>query len=295
MGSSDFYPEEGPAHEVLVAEFELDPHPVTNAQFAAFVEATGYVTVAERPIDPADYPGIDVSATRRAAWSSRVLADRLTSPTGAPGGRGGGSILAASFRLRHDDRRQGAASGRAGEFRGRRRLCGVGGKTGYPPKPSGSMPRAAAIRRNGPSPGEPSPASTAVSWRTTGRAGARSSRPVRTDGWARRRSAPSPGTAYGLVDMIGNVWEWTSTFYSERHKVEGGEHAGHEHAGHVACGPEDSRRRGMEPGSIIPRRALKGGSHLCAPEHTACATDPPARSPQAEDTATTHIGFRTAR
>ena len=50
----------------------------------------------------------------------------------------------------------------------------------------------------------------------------------------------------------------------------------------------------MEPGSVIPRRALKGGSHLCAPEYC-LRYRPAARSPQADDTATTHIGFRTAR
>src|ERR1700712_2517563 len=59
MGSDEFYPEEGPVHEVRVDAFELDRHPVTVAQFRAFVAATGYVTVAERPLDPAEFPGAD--------------------------------------------------------------------------------------------------------------------------------------------------------------------------------------------------------------------------------------------
>src|SRR6478752_4188527 len=59
MGSEEFYADETPVHERSVAAFELDVHPVTNEQFAAFVEATGYVTVAERPLDPADFPGAD--------------------------------------------------------------------------------------------------------------------------------------------------------------------------------------------------------------------------------------------
>ena len=58
MGSRDFYPEEAPVHDVTVAPFAIERHPVTNAQFAEFVEATGYVTVAERPLDPALYPGV---------------------------------------------------------------------------------------------------------------------------------------------------------------------------------------------------------------------------------------------
>ena len=59
MGSAEFYPDETPVHERTVDAFEIDLHPVTNEQFAAFVEATGYVTVAERPLDPTDFPGVD--------------------------------------------------------------------------------------------------------------------------------------------------------------------------------------------------------------------------------------------
>ncbi|HKE37034.1 MAG TPA: SUMF1/EgtB/PvdO family nonheme iron enzyme, partial [Candidatus Baltobacteraceae bacterium] len=57
MGSVDFYPEERPIRRVAVDAFEIDPYPVTNAEFAKFADATGYITVAERPIDPKDYPG----------------------------------------------------------------------------------------------------------------------------------------------------------------------------------------------------------------------------------------------
>src|ERR671927_579812 len=59
MGSDAFYPEERPAHRVSVDGFWMDDHPVTNAEFRRFVEATGYVTVAERSPDPSDYPGAD--------------------------------------------------------------------------------------------------------------------------------------------------------------------------------------------------------------------------------------------
>ncbi|WP_423980349.1 SUMF1/EgtB/PvdO family nonheme iron enzyme, partial [Ilumatobacter sp.] len=57
MGSDDHYPEEAPTHRVRVDAFAIDRYEVTNERFAAFVEATGYRTVAERPLDPADYPG----------------------------------------------------------------------------------------------------------------------------------------------------------------------------------------------------------------------------------------------
>ena len=57
MGSDDHYAEERPVHSVSLDSFWIDRHPVTNEQFAAFVAATGHVTVAERPLDPADFPG----------------------------------------------------------------------------------------------------------------------------------------------------------------------------------------------------------------------------------------------
>src|SRR5436305_12690506 len=57
MGSEDFYPEERPVHDVSVDGFWTDCHEVTNQQFGAFVEATGYRTLAERPLNPADFPG----------------------------------------------------------------------------------------------------------------------------------------------------------------------------------------------------------------------------------------------
>jgi formylglycine-generating enzyme len=60
MGSDDHYPEESPAHLVEVGPFAIARHPVTNRQFARFVAATGYLTVAERPLDPADFPSAPV-------------------------------------------------------------------------------------------------------------------------------------------------------------------------------------------------------------------------------------------
>ena len=62
MGSERFYPEERPVRRVGVDGFWMDQHPVTVEQFARFVDETGYVTVAERPLDPADYPGADPEA-----------------------------------------------------------------------------------------------------------------------------------------------------------------------------------------------------------------------------------------
>src|SRR6516162_8024616 len=60
MGSENFYPEERPVHDVAVDGFWIDCHEVTNEQFERFVEATGYRTLAERPLNPADFPGAPV-------------------------------------------------------------------------------------------------------------------------------------------------------------------------------------------------------------------------------------------
>ena len=57
LGSDQHYAEEGPARPVTVDGFSIQTHQVTNTDFAEFVAATGYLTVAERPLDPADYPG----------------------------------------------------------------------------------------------------------------------------------------------------------------------------------------------------------------------------------------------
>jgi formylglycine-generating enzyme required for sulfatase activity len=102
-----------------------------------------------------------------------------------------------------------------------------------------------------------------------------------------------PPNGYGLLDMIGNVWEWTSSFYSARHDVGAGNS---ERASGCGCAPQRERQAAdsAEPGSSIPRRVLKGGSHLCSPEYC-LRYRPSARSPQAEDSATSHIGFRCAR
>ena len=89
MGSEDFYPEERPVHDVSVDGFWIDRHEVTNKQFGAFVEATGYKTLAERPLNPGDFPGaprppiwcpVPRSFTRRPARSTCAVTS-----TGGPG------------------------------------------------------------------------------------------------------------------------------------------------------------------------------------------------------------------
>jgi formylglycine-generating enzyme required for sulfatase activity len=103
-------------------------------------------------------------------------------------------------------------------------------------------------------------------------------------GWAGTSPTGAfPANGYGLVDVTGNTWEWTSDFYSPRHHLPD------------VLAVDDGGRENLLPDTGGPAmRVLKGGSHLCSPDYC-LRYRPAARSPQSEDTAMSHIGFRCAR
>jgi formylglycine-generating enzyme required for sulfatase activity len=94
-----------------------------------------------------------------------------------------------------------------------------------------------------------------------------------------------PSNGYGLVDMCGNVWEWTSDSFAPHHALLDESNSS---ANHSCCGPvKPSRSEDSQTSS----RVIKGGSHLCAPNYC-LRYRPAARQAQTPDTSTSHIGFR---
>jgi formylglycine-generating enzyme len=291
MGSNDHYPEEAPIHHVAVDGFWIDPVPVTNTQFAEFVTATGYVTVAERPLDPDAFPGAPpenlvpgslVFTGTPGPVDLRHLAQWWTWTPGACWHRPGGPRRDETDRADHpvvhiafeDAEAYAAWAGlelpteAEWELAARGGLDGAAFTWGDEPRPDG---RLMANHWNGDFP-----------WRNT-----------LADGFARTSPVRSfPPNGYGLFDMAGNVWEWTIDWYTEQHPND---------ADQPCCvprnpvgGPRAGSIDPAQPQFPIPRKVIKGGSHLCADSYC-LRYRPAARRPQMVDTGMSHVGFRCIR
>jgi formylglycine-generating enzyme len=289
MGSPDFYPEERPVREVEVDDFWADEHPVTVGAFRRFVKATGYVTTAERPLDPADYPDADpallvpgslvfhptpgpVSLDDYSAWWHYVpgaMWERPEGPDSDAYTRGRHPVVHVT---REDAAAYAAWVGKALPTEAEWEYAARGGLD-------------QAIFCWG---GEFMPGGQLMANTWHGEFPYQHDRP---DRWVRTSPVKTyPPNGYGLFDMAGNVWEWTDDFYSA---------AGGGPSEHPCCAPRNPRvpepvadsYRADEPGALIPRGVTKGGSHLCAPNYC-LRYRPAARQGEAVDTSTGHIGFR---
>ena len=288
MGCADFYAEEGPVHEAGVSGFWMDEHAVTVAQYRRFVQATGHVTVAERPPDPAQYPGaepgvlvpgslvfdppagpVDLRDPRH--WWSWVPGAQWRHPEG-PGSTAGGRERHPVTHVAYEDAAAFAAwAGKVlpteaeWERAARGGLEGAAYAWGDDFRPRGKV--------------------MANTWH--GRFPWENLKDRSRRGTVAVKRFPPNG--YGLFEMTGNVWEWTSDFFAHRHPGGGSP---------ACCVPRDPRvdtpehsYAPQQPGGHIPRRVVKGGSYLCAPNYC-LRYRPAARQGQAIETSTAHLGFR---
>ncbi|WP_279630348.1 formylglycine-generating enzyme family protein [Microbacterium phyllosphaerae] len=285
MGSDHHYPEESPAHRVRVSGFWISPAAVTNREYAVFVRATGYRTVAERPLDPADFPGAPVENLQPGSmvftgtpgpvdlrhlsqWWAWTPGANWRRPFG-PGSSIGDAAEHPVVHIAYEDAQAYADWARLRlpteaewEFAARGGLDGAAYTWGDEPESAGDR-RANYWHGDFP-------------WRAI--RGYGSTAPVRS----------FEPNGYGLFDMAGNVWEWTSDWYHD-YDGEGG-----------CCAPSNprggSREQSVEPSGQfdVPRKTVKGGSFLCADSY--CRRyRPAARRGQMIDTGMSHIGFRVAR
>jgi formylglycine-generating enzyme required for sulfatase activity len=288
MGSNDHYAEEAPAHPVTVSGFWIDPYQVTNAEFRRFVKATGYVTVAERAPQADNYPGaipellVPGSVVFRQPPGRVDLGNHYNWWDLMPGAdwrhpEGPGSTL--SGKERHpvvhvaweDALAYAAWAGKEipteaeWEFAARGGLEGAEFAWGEDLAPRG---RLMANYWQGEFP-----------WQN-----------LALDGHERTAPVGSfPPNGYGLYDMIGNAWEWTADWYSERHEPAA------RCCGAAAVDPRGGSPEGSidpaAPGNAIPNKAIKGGSWACA-ENYCRRYRPAARMRHPIDTGTNHLTIR---
>lgn len=277
VGSDSHYPEEAPAHEVTVEEFWIATHQVTNAQFDEFVSTTGYVTVAERELNPADYPGappenlqpgsmvfrrtpgpVDLRHLNQWwAWTPGACWNHPRGPRSGLKGRDHHPVVHIAFedaRAYADWAALTLPTEAQWEVAARGGLPHTTYTWGDEPEHPGQQ---LANYWHGQFPYLPD-------------TGYGSTKPV----------GSFPANNYGLFDMAGNVWEWTSDWYSDDRAIE-------------TCCAADSYDPN-QPQFKIPRRVIKGGSFLCADSYC-MRYRPAARRPQMIDTGMSHIGFRCVR
>jgi formylglycine-generating enzyme len=288
MGSDRHYAEEAPVHRVTVDEFWIEPTPVTNRQFKEFVKATGHKTFAEIPPDPKDYPGAlphmlyagslvfsppshRVDLRDWSQWWTFLKGANWRHPYGPNSNINGLDHHPVVHMAFSDALAYATWAGKElpteaeWEFAARGGLDGKEFAWGDELTPGGRH--------------------MANTWQ-----GEFPRQNLCEDGFERTSPVTAfPPNGHGLYDMIGNIWEWTADWYSSKHQAD---------APKACCipenprgGREDASYDSGQPNIKIPRKVIKGGSHLCAPNY--CRRyRPAARHPQPVDTSTSHVGFR---
>ena len=272
MGCEEFYPEEAPIRDVTVVDLLVDEHPVTNAEFRRFVKATGHVTVAERTPDPADFPGADpaelvpgslvftptngpVPLDDWTRWWRWVPGAQWRHPQG-PASTLHGRDLHPVVHVAYEDAVAYAS------------WAGVRLPTEaeWEHAARGGLDQATFAWGDDPEPG-----GKVMTNRWFGRFPWENLAPHGFDGTSPVKRFPANG--FGLYDVTGNVWEWTSTGWGVVPEQD------------ACCAPTAGELREAD------RRVTKGGSHLCAPSYC-LRYRPAARQGQEVRSSTSHIGFR---
>jgi sulfatase modifying factor 1 len=286
MGSDRHYPEEAPAHLVTVDGFWMDRHAVTNRDFDRFVRATGYVTLAERPADPELYPGAQpellapssvVFAKPAGRVDLRNIYNWWTYVRGADWRHPRGPQSSIDDLMDHpvvhvafeDAEAYARWLGKALPTEAEWELAARGGLE------DAEFVWGDELAPNG-------------EWRANTWQGEFPWENTRDDGYEWTAPVGSfPANGYGLHEMAGNVWEWTTDWYRSSHEA----------AASACCAPSNprggKREDSFDPAQPIkiPRKVMKGGSYLCAPNY--CRRyRPAARMAQPIDTSTCHLGFR---
>jgi formylglycine-generating enzyme required for sulfatase activity len=273
MGSAEYYPEERPVRDVAIDGFWMDVGPVTVSAFRRFVRETAYRTVAERALDPELYPGVAASALVPGsvvfqgtsgpvdlhdplAWWSYVPGARWDRPEGPRSTVYTRGLHPVTHVAYEDAAAYAHWAGKA-----------LPGEAEWERAARGGLERAPFAWGDELLPGGRHLANWwqgEFPWRN-----------LELDGWPRTSPVGSfPANGFGLHDMCGNVWEWTVDPAPASPPAGGGP---------ACCGPPAPER--------IPRRVIKGGSHLCAPSYC-LRFRPAARQFEAVDTSTSHLGFR---
>jgi sulfatase modifying factor 1 len=288
MGSDMHYADEAPAHRAAVDAFWIDRVPVTNREFRKFVRATSYTTFAEIVPDPKDYPGAQPHMLRAGSlvfnppkhavdtancgqwWTFKFGANwkRPYGPSSSLSGLDDHPVVHVAYK---DAVAYAKWAGKDLPTEAEWEFAACGGLDGAEFAWGDDLTSGGKQMAN--------------TWQ-----GAFPYENLKLDGYERTSPVTAfPPNGYGVYDMIGNVWEWTTDWYSTKHQAD---------APKACCIPENPRGGREEasydpcmPNIRIPRKVLKGGSHLCAPSY--CRRyRPAARHPEPVDTSTSHVGFR---